>query len=93
MRKIKIKKFPYIVDSKNKQLIVFNLKDFFIFRKNFIWTFINRGKKSYSMKVYSYILNNLKKAKKKSIYCFFCISKKCSSYSKFNAKKTKKESN
>jgi len=65
VRKIRIKKFPYVVDKKNKQLIVFNLKDFFIFRKKFFGAFNSRGKKSYAMKVYSYILNNLKKSKKK----------------------------
>src|SRR5690349_17452967 len=71
MKKIKLNKFPYVIDREKKELIIFNLQEFFIFRKKFIGSFINKGKKSYSMRIYSYILNNLKNYKKMNPFFIF----------------------
>jgi len=59
------KQLSYEFSKFNKKLSPLTYRDFFIFRKKFCGFFIFKGKRSFSLKIFNYILFNLKKKKRK----------------------------
>src|SRR6266498_3967749 len=63
--------------DKSNIFIKFNLDDFFVFNKKFCGVFIYKGKKAYSIKLFDYFLEKLKKSfLKDPTFIFFDIVKK-----------------